>query len=261
MDQSTVAIESRGAADWLTLNRPDSLNAITPRMATELADYFEAAKTNQAVRVVVIRGAGRGFCAGLDIKAFQDPQTSREPGINRLGELITNIRACPQPVVASVHGAASGGGFAIALAADIRIAGASARMNDAFIRLGLSGCELGLSHFLPRYVGQSVARELMYTGRFLSADRAERLGLVSTVVADEHLEAATTALVDEMLAVPPLALRRTKETFGRLADEDDLAEVIRQESLTQAECMRGPDFAEGLRAFVEKRRPSFTRDG
>jgi enoyl-CoA hydratase/carnithine racemase len=133
-----------------------------------------------------MRGAGAAFCAGLDIKEHRGgdrvPDTAgrAEPGYH-LFDIVRLMRACPQPVIALVHGPACGGGFAMALAADIRLAGASARMNDAFVALGRSGCEMGLSYFLPRIVGLGVATELMYTGSFIDAKRAHAVGLVSGV--------------------------------------------------------------------------------
>ena len=130
-------------------------------------------------------------------------------------------------------------------------------MNDAFVNLGLSGCELGLSYFLPRYVGMSVAAELMYTGRFIDAERALRTGLVSSVVPDDQLDAAGEELVGDMLRLSPPALRATKATLWRAAPVDDLSTVIEMELATQLECMKGPDFEEGLRAIAEKRPATF----
>jgi enoyl-CoA hydratase/carnithine racemase len=254
---TTITVEKRGQVDWLTFNRPESLNALSPTMAGEIADYFASLIDNTRVRVVVMRGAGRAFCAGLDIKAQLDGG-DKNAGISRLPEIVRDIKRCPQPVIALVQGAACGGGFAFALAADIRIAGTSMKMNDAFVTLGVSGCELGLSYHLPRMVGASVARELMYTGKFIHAERAERVGLVSMVVPDGELEAAGEAMAADMLKIAPLALRKTKEGFNRLCDSDDFERVVEMEGEIQRECMSGPDFNEGLRAFVEKRAPQFS---
>lgn len=256
-----LVVERRGAVEWITFNRPERLNAITPAMADALADRVAALQTDHSARVVVLRGAGRAFCAGLDIKERVGDgggMPGRDSGLARLPEIVNGLRTCPQPVIALVHGAAAGGGFAFALAADVRIAGTTAKMNDAFVRLGISGCELGLSWFLPRYVGLSVAAELMYTGQFLGAERAHQLGLVSRVVPDDELEAAGEELAGAMLRIAPLALRKTKETLLRALPVDDLSEVIAMEGRTQAECAKGPDFEEGLRAFVEKREPRFS---
>lgn len=260
MTEEPILVERRGAVEWITLNRPDRLNAITPEMADALADRVTALQRDHSARVIVLRGIGRAFCAGLDIKervAGGGGMPEPGGGLQRLPDIVLGLRSCPQPVIALVHGAASGGGFAFALAADIRIAGSTAKMNDAFVRLGISGCELGLSWFLPRYLGLSVAAELMYTGQFIDAERAHQLGLVSRVVPDDDLEAAGEELAAAMLCVAPLALRKTKETLLRALPVDDLSEVIDMEGRTQAECAKGPDFEEGLRAFVEKREPQF----
>jgi enoyl-CoA hydratase len=260
----TLIVERRGRVDWLTLNRPDRLNTITGTMTRELCAYFRGLKQDHEVRVVVMRGAGRAFCAGLDIKEYTAPGGDRTPdgaGRSRPGDHLFDIvelmRACPQPIVALVHGPACGGGFAFALAADIRIAGASARMNDAFVALGRSGCELGLTYFLPRIVGLGIAAELMYTGSFIDAARAERVGLVSKAVPDEELEAAAAEFVDPMLRTAPFGLRMTKETLNTSLRIGDLRAVIDLEERAQMLCGRGPDFDEAMKAFLEKRAPRY----
>ena len=260
----TLSVERRGQVEWLTLNRPERLNAITGTMTQELCDYFRGLRQNHEVRIVVMRGAGRAFCAGLDIKEYTTPGGDRTPdGAGRarpgdhLFDIVELMRACPQPIVALVHGPACGGGFAFALAADIRIAGASARMNDAFVSLGRSGCELGLTYFLPRVVGLGIAAELMYTGSFIDAARAERVGLVSKVVPDEGLEAAALEYIDPMLRTAPFGLRMTKETLSAALKLNDLRAVIDLEERAQMLCGRGPDFEEAMRAFLEKRPPNY----
>jgi enoyl-CoA hydratase len=169
------------------------------------------------------------------------------------------MRRAPQPIIAAVHGPACGGGFALALAADVRIAGASARMNAAFIRLGLSACDVGVSYFLPRIVGASVAAELLLTGNFITAERAERAGLVSQVVPDAELEAAARSLASEMLKNAPLALRLTKECLKHSLDAGSLEQVIAMEDRNQVLAAGTSDFREGVLAFLEKR-PARFRD-
>jgi enoyl-CoA hydratase len=259
----TLTVERDGAIDWLTLNRPGRLNAITGTMVRELWSYFTALEQDYSRRVVIMRGAGTAFCAGLDIKARSDqdeqlPPPSPAGPSPSLSGIIKAMRRCPQPVIALVRGPACGGGLAFALAADVRIAGASARMNDAFIRLGISGCELGLSYFLPRMVGLSVATELMLTGRFIDAQRAVAVGLVSEMVPDEALDETGRALANEMLRATPLGLRKTKETLNLALRLQDLEAVIDLEEHTQLGCMQSGDFEEALKAFVEKREPRFT---
>lgn len=258
----TIQIEKRGQADWLTLNRPEALNAISLKMVDELGDYFGGLYNDPSTRIVVMRGAGRAFCAGLDIKEADAGQNAPFGGgfgfQGHLADVYIRMRRCPQPIVALVQGAACGGGFAFALAADIRIAGESARMNAAFIRLGLSACDMGVSYFLPRLVGTSVAAELMLTGRFIGAQRALATGLVSEVVPDDRLEAAAEPYVDEMLTTSPMGLRLTKEGLNLAVDAPSLEAAMAIENRNQVLCARTRDFAEGRRAFIEKRRPVYT---
>jgi enoyl-CoA hydratase/carnithine racemase len=168
------------------------------------------------------------------------------------------MRRCPQPIVALVQGAACGGGFSFVLAADIRIAGKSAKMNAAFIRLGLSACDMGSSYFLPRLVGTSLASELMLTGRFIHADRALATGLVSEVVEDNELETAAQPYIDEMLATSPMGLRLTKEGLSIAIDAAGLEATMAIENRNQLMCSRTEDFKEGMNAFLEKRQPVYS---
>lgn len=167
------------------------------------------------------------------------------------------MRRCPQPIVSLVHGPACGGGFALALASDIRIAGTSARMNAAFIRIGLSACDIGVSYFLPRLVGGAVASELMLTGRFINAERALRVGLVSEVVADDRLEEAVLPYLDDMLTASPLGLRLTKECLNMSVDAGSLEAAVAMEDRNQILCAQTADFAEGISAFLAKRPPQY----
>ena len=168
------------------------------------------------------------------------------------------MRRCPQPIVALLHGPACGGGFAFALASDIRIAGESTRMNAAFIRIGLSACDMGTSYFLPRLVGTSVASELMLTGRFINAPRALATGLVSEVVADDQLEETAQSYLDEMLSTSPMGLRLTKEGLNMSIDAGGLEAAIAMENRNQVLCSRTQDAKEGMQAFLEKRAPVYT---
>jgi enoyl-CoA hydratase/carnithine racemase len=264
MAYKTITVEKRGATDWLTLNRPEAMNSISLGMVDDLSDYFGRLYDDRDTRIVVMRGAGRAFCAGLDIKdnAGRDPAAVPFGGgfgfQGYLADVYVRMRRCPQPIVSLVHGAACGGGLAFALASDIRIAGASARMNAAFIRIGLSSCDMGVSYFLPRLVGASLAAELMLTGRFIDATRALATGLVSQVVADNALEAAGQALVDEMLGTSPMGLRMTKEGLARAIDASSLEAAMAIENRNQVMCAASADFAEGMRAFIEKRAPVYT---
>ena len=268
-DYQTLKIEKDGAVDWVTLNRPDALNAMNPTLVAELSDYFGRLYTDHSVRIVVLRGAGRAFCAGLDLKersnegggnAVDGSGSSPQTGLVRqraISEIVMRMRRCPQAIISLIHGPACGGGFALALASDIRIAGESARMNAAFIRIGLSACDIGVSYFLPRLVGVSVASELMMTGRFIKADRAERVGLVSEVVPDEKLAEAAAPYIEEMLTTSPLGLRLTKECLNMSVDAGSLEAAIAMEDRNQILCAQTDDMKEGVTAFLEKRRPNY----
>jgi enoyl-CoA hydratase len=262
----TLAVEREDHLTWLTLNRPDALNALSRQMIDDLRDFFWTLGDDRETRVVVVRGAGRSFCAGLDLKeaASAGPAggiTGSVPdflrGQRHISEVVMLMRRAPQPIIAAVHGAAAGGGFAIALAADVRVAGASARMNAAFIRLGLSACDVGVSYFLPRVVGASVASELLLTGDFIDAARAERTGLVSRVVHDDQLESCARTLAQSMLRNSPLALRLTKECLKHSIDAGSLESVIAMEDRNQVIAGSTRDFREGVAAFLQKRPASF----
>ena len=261
----TISIEHRGEVDWLTLNRPSSLNAINAKMTEELGGYFDRLFNTPEVRVVVMRGAGRAFCAGADLKQ-PDAEASGARGYpfgggyavqGAIADIYVKMRRCPQPIIALVHGPACGGGFAFALASDIRIAGESARMNAAFIRVGLSACDMGVSYFLPRLIGASLAAELMLTGRFIEAPRALAMGLVSQVVPDAELEAAAQPLIDDMLFASPLGLRLTKEGLWASIDAGSLQGAMAIENRNQRLCAHTEEWAEGRNAFMEKRLPVY----
>ena len=262
MSYEAIEVRQEGALAWLTLNRPDSLNAMNPRLVDELRHYLASLAEDRETRVVVLRGAGRAFCAGLDLK---EPGGGGGRGVSEnlrgqrhISELAMLMRRAPQPFIACVHGAAAGGGFALALASDVRLAGESARLNAAFIRIGLSACDVGVSYFLPRMVGASIASELLLTGRFIHAERALQTGLVSAVVPDDQLESAARELAEEMLATTPLALRLTKECLTASIDAGSLDQAIAMEDRNQILCAQSKDFREGVAAFLEKRPPKYS---
>jgi len=269
MNYETLQVDKRGGADWVTFNRPDRLNTLNHRMIDELLHYFGERTMDHATRVIVLRGAGRAYCAGLDLdnnagseKAYELDGGGPAEMLRlqrRISEIVMRMRRCPQPIVSLVHGPACGGGFAFALASDIRIAGESARMNAAFIRLGLSACDIGVSYFLPRLVGVSVASELMMTGRFIHAERALRTGLVSEVVPDAQLEQAAASYVDDLLAAAPLGLRLTKECLNHSIDAASLEAAVAMEDRNQVLCLHTQDFKEGVAAFMEKRPPRYAK--
>ena len=267
MAYETLEVKQDGAIAWLTLNRPHVLNALNSTLVSELHDYLDRLSSDRTTRVIIVRGAGRAFCAGLDLKEH----SGGRPGDDTLGSstsatleiqrrissLIIAIRRLPQPFIAAVRGPASGGGFALALACDVRLAGASARFNAAFIRIGLTGCDMGISYTLPRAVGTSIAYELLLTGRFVDAQRALATRMVSEVVADTELDAAAGKLAREMVEASPLGLSLTKECIGANVDAASIENAIAMEDRNQSLCVRSGYLAEGARAFTEKRKPHF----
>ena len=261
-DYQTLAIERDGPVDTLWLNRPNELNAITTPMVTELRHYFDHLLENDQTRVVLMGGKGKAFCAGLDIKAASDTSVPRPFGAGMgfqgyLAEVYMKMRRCPQPIISMIQGPACGGGFAFALASDVRIAADNARMNAAFIKLGLSACDMGTSYFLPRLVGTSVASELMLTGKFIDAERSLRTNLVSEVVPEAELLATAKAYAREMLLASPMGLRLTKEGLNVAIDAPGLEAAIAIENRNQVLCSRTADAKEGMRAFIEKRPPVY----
>jgi len=239
-----------------TLNRPERLNAMSPELVDELHLFLDRLHDDTSARVVLLRGAGRGFCAGLDLQVQSGGSSTLRPSISaslrgqhKIAELVIKMRRLPQPFIALVHGAAAGGGFALALASDIRIAGESARMNAAFIRIGLGACDIGSSYFLPRLVGASVA-----------AARALATGLVSRVVPDAELEKAGREMAAAILRNSPVGVRLTKDCLNWSLDAPTLEAAIAMEDRNQILASQSGDFREGVRAFLEKRPPRYTGD-
>ena len=264
MDYQHLIIREDGPTLWVTMNRPERLNALNRQMVEELRDFFVGLYWRHEVRVVVLGGAGRGFCAGFDLKERDDSNTTRSVsgglvGQRKISEIVMAMRRCPQPIVAMVNGPASGGGFALALASDVRVATPSARMNAAFIRIGLSACDIGVSYFLPRMIGASAASEFMLTGRFIDAERGQHLGLISKIVAEDRLEEEARGFVKDMLHATPLGLRLTKEALNHSIDAGSLEAAIAMEDRNQVLCARTEDFHEAMTAFFE-RRPAEWRD-
>ncbi|VTU33599.1 1,4-Dihydroxy-2-naphthoyl-CoA synthase [Variovorax sp. SRS16] len=264
MQYRTLLVATEGALARVTLNRPERLNALDPRMVEELTHFFGGLTARSPERVVILTGAGRAFCAGLDLKDMQ-PSGARR-GVEDmletqrgLRDIMLAMRRCPQPIISVVNGVASGGGFALALASDVRLATPEGRMNASFIRIGLSACDVGVSYFLPRMVGSSVAAEYLLTGRFMDPQRAYALGLVSRVGPLEELEAEALAMARDMLRATPLGLRLTKDALGLAVDAGSIDAVIGLEDRNQVLCTQGEHFAEGIAAFLDKREPDYGR--
>lgn len=261
---TTITVEQRGPLDILSLNRPDALNAATPEMADELASYFSTLHHQPATRVVILRGNGRAFCAGAELgsDAFATPGPGRAQRQLEMQQRYSNIirlmRSCPQPIVALVQGAACGAGFSLVLASDVRFATSAARMNAAYIRVGVGGCDMGAGYLLPRLIGLSVASELLLTGRFLGADRAKAVGLVSDVVADDKLLDTGLAFAAEMIRASPMGLRMTKQTLNALIDAPGLEAALMIEDRQQVMLLETSDHREAVAAFLERRDPVYS---
>lgn len=257
-----ILIEQRGSVEWVTLNRPEAGNALNAELVEALANYFEGLRDREAIRVVVLRAAGRHFCVGADLSGSAFADASRTPHtIWRLQQSIARIyqamRRCPQPIIALLHGAACGGGFSLAMASDIRVAAQGAKMNAAYIKIGLTGCDMGSSYFLPRLVGTSVAAELLMTGRFIQAERALAVNLVSEVVPQDGLEAAAQSYIDDMLLTSPMGLRLTKESLNLGVDAPGLEAAMALEDRHQSLLALTSDAVEAGVAFFEKRAPQY----
>jgi enoyl-CoA hydratase len=248
----------------LTLNRPERLNALTWGLMEELRDALRAIAADENVRSLVLTGAGRGFCAGLDLKqrADDDPLGTGDDVVTvfRRQELVASLaiqlRALPQPVIAAVNGPASGGGMALALAADVRLCSPEARFNAAFVRIGLSGGDVGVSYLLPRLVGPGMAAELLFTGRQVDAEEAVRIGLANRVVDD--LDSAALGLAEQIAANSPFGVWMTKQILYRNADATSLEAAIDLENRTQVLAARTDDAREAVAAFTDRRAPRFS---
>jgi len=244
MEYETIEHEQDGAIAILTLNRPKCLNAINRVMRDELRSFLEERTRDLDTRVIVMTGAGKGFCSGLDIR----DQTLLQPGSGfspkkayeaqrTFSELILLLRRCPQPIVGAINGAAAGGGFSFAMACDVRVAAPSARFQAAYINLGVGGADMGSSWLLPRAIGTGNAARYLLTGDFMPADEALRLGFVQAVVEPETLRDEAMKIARTMAGKSPLGLRLTKEALDQNASGVTLEEAIRLEDRNQAMCI------------------------
>lgn len=259
MQDSEVLTEVRDGAIWITLNRPAAMNSISPGIIQGVMEALDQAEARDDVRAVVLTGAGRAFCAGADLKFVRGEQNSAAGQSSRFLDdllvLLNRIEAFPQPVIAAVNGMALAGGLEMALCCDLVIAARSARFGDAHANYGLLPGGGG-SVRLPRKIGPTRAKYLMYTGEFVSAERMETAGLVNEVVDDAELGAAVTDIVRRIAAKSPLGLARMKALVNDgLEQPADVA--LRQELLVTALHKHSYDIAEGLAAFEEKRAPRF----
>ena len=262
---SCVAIDSTDPEVWvLCLDRPERLNALSMQLVLDLREAVAKVARDPRCRVAILRGAGRGFCAGADLKGAED----RVPGSEEMGpvgriyrmqenlaEAILAIHECPKPILAAVHGAAVGGGLAVALACDVRMAATSAVFGSVFIRVGLSSCDVGVSYLLPRIVGAARAAELMLTGRHFGAEEALRIGLVHEVVSEPELLGAATRTARLIAANSEYGVWMTKQGLRANLDAPSLRHAIELENRTQVLGTFTGNMVEAMHAFQERRPP------
>lgn len=261
-DYSTLTLERPvlGVA-VMTLNRPDRLNAITFRMFEEWQEVCSEVAADDELRALVVTGAGRAFCAGLDLAdaATLSGMTATEMmrGQESWADATAAFHRLAKPVIAAVNGAAAGAGFSLALAADIRLASPAARFNAAFIRIGLSGGDCGSSYFLPRVVGSGRAAEILMTGRFVDADEAAAIGLVNRVVPAEQLLDEAVGVAEQIAGNSPFGVMLTKRVLQQNVDAPSLTAALEVENRNQVLATRTEDMVEALAAFREKRAPRY----
>jgi len=244
----------------ITLNRPEKLNALVGHMRRDLAEALEEAGSDHTVRVVIITGAGRGFCAGGDVNYMAEliERKDTEEFCRLLGSarrVIGTIRHMTKPVIASVNGPASGAGFNLALACDLRIASTNATFSQSFAKIGLHP-DWGGTYFLPRMVTTNKACEMFFLGDPIGAEEALALGIVNRVVLPEELETATRELAERLREAPPLSVAAAKQAVY-MSHTSELEEMLRYETEAQVRCFQSQDCHEGVRAFLEKREPKF----
>lgn len=242
----------------LTLNRPSRLNALDPELIGNLHESIEAIATDASCRVVVLTGHGRGFCSGLDISGedplgMEDDLATVLDRQERIAQLPYLLWMLPQPVIAAVNGAAAGAGLALALASDIRLCSPSATFSAAFIKLGVSSADLGVSYLLPQIVGTGHASYIMLTGHHVPAIEAKRIGLVNEVIASDELLSSAIKMAEEIGGHSPLGVRMTKRVLADNVDAPSLGSAIELENRTQALLVRTRDAAEALDAFLTGR--------
>ncbi len=262
----------------LTLNRPEKLNAISFQMEEELHSILDQLIINLNCRVIILKGAGRAFCAGTDLQEglilnskkiqenykkyyFLDVTEPIKKKLYyqwRISQIILKMRKISQPIIALIQGPAAGGGFSFILAADIRIASEEAQFINSPINIGLTGADIGASYFLPRLIGMSTAAEILYTGRTVNGKEAKEIGLVNRLVEKDKLLDAAMELAEEMLKKSPIGLRMTKKAINLSLDSPSLDTIIQFENSSQVITFSSKDMNEASSAFFEKRDPKYS---
>jgi len=249
----------------VTLNRPDDMNTLTVELVSEMQEVLKRIHDDHSCRVVILTGAGRAFCAGLDLKGYGTVPGTENFGAPQRGmavqqhiaEVVHLIRQIRQPVIAAMNGAAAGGGFAWACASDIRYCADTARFGTAFIRLGISGCDMGVSWTLPRLIGVSRAWELIYTGRVFDAAEAERLGIVSRAVPADELMGTVLGVAAEIAANSPFGVWMTKEVLWANLETTSMRAGIDIENRNQIMTSLTEDSRAAMAGFLAGERPNW----
>ena len=265
MSYKDIILEKENGVVRLTLNRPDKLNATTPNMRSELLEGLNEVSRDDSVRVVIITGAGRGFCSGADIRVFMAPRLKKEanktqPSTRRslltpVGGWALSLARFEKPIIAAINGVAVGAGLGITLSCDVRIASEKAQFGAAWVKRGLVP-DLGTTYLLPKIVGVDRAVRLMYTGEIIDAAEAERIGLVSEVVPHDSLMEAANELGRRIATGPPIAQELIKRAVFRQISRD-MIQQIDFETYAQGICHGSEDHKEGIAAFLEKREAKF----
>jgi enoyl-CoA hydratase/carnithine racemase len=250
-----------GKVATVTLNRPEKKNPLTFESYRELTDFFLAAQKEEAVKAIVVTGAGGNFSSGGDVFEIIGPLVAMDTKdllkfTRMTGELVKTMRTCPQPVIAAIDGICAGAGAIIAMASDLRLGTAETKIAFLFNRVGLAGCDMGACAMLPRIIGQGRAAELLYTGRVLKGEEAERWGFLNRLIARETVLAEAQALAAELADGPTFANAMTKRML-EMEWAMSVESAIEAEAVAQALCMQTEDFARAYHAFAEKRKPVF----
>ena len=279
MEFETIKFElEENGIGFLTFNRPEKANAISFQMVEDLHSLLDALMTNLDCRVLIMKAEGKVFNAGQDLSDGTALKSKKKPDHLkkyyyldvpevvksfmyyqwRIADIIVKMRKISQPIIAVIQGAAMGAGFSIAMAADIRIAGKNAKFNAGYINIGLTGADMGSSYFLPRLIGLSRASEILYTGRFLGAEEAAKIGFVLKIVEEEKLVDSAIDMAREMLTKSPLGLRMTKQAINLSLDSPSLETIIQLENRGQVLTGSSTDVWEAFTAYMGKRDPKFT---